>query len=193
MEKGKEADNEGASALALDHLRSIGRAALDLSDSKPTLSARTLKRILRIYRSARSLDSATIHQLLSVPNELLTWIEHITMSATDSQAKTVELLRFLADEAVPRDVLEALVDWTSDRGESFDLEMLPILHTLLRREVDSPRSGELSTTLLRLRQARLRLQHVQDDEVMSPGNETAPQEEQSIWNRMSMGMVTVLK
>ena len=188
-------------------MRDIAANALESYDANLSVSARKLKRILRIYRAASSSSSpVVVRDLLDVPNELLQWLILQSRSTTNAEEKTVRLLRFLADEATPSDVLEAAQAWTAESEMDARVEMiLTVLQTLLRRAAaGEPRSHELSGALFRLRQARVQLL----DSIAENDHRTAEQQaathglrldddqqqpEMNIWKRMSVGMVAVLK
>jgi len=173
-------------------MRSIAEVALDSSESYPVISARKLKRILRIYRAAYHMELPGLSDLIQTPRELLHWIEHLSMSASDSYGRVVQLIYFLAEEATPVDVLEALMIWRSSES-NFDLEMVQILQILLRREADINRNSELSATLIRVRQARLRSDYFHEYAETSEGSDDGTESGATIWKNMSNGLAVVRK
>lgn len=105
----------------------------------------------------------------------------------------LDLIQFLADEAKPDDVLEALKLLSLTADQVFDQKMAPVIHSLLRRAAGHPRISELSGALVKLRCARLRLDRTdnQADEAHERCGDRTP--EPNIWKRMSTGIVSVVK
>jgi len=200
--------DEETIGVSLNYLREISIGAVGSFESDNSESVRKLKRVLRIYRSAVPATSSlspppVVSKLLDVPNELLMWLQK---AADASKKKTLRLLRFLAEEAMPSAVLEAVQVWTgsSAPSEVEAVEILPLLHTLLGRGANEPRTSiELSGALLRLKQARLRLKNLGVTQDSLASNQEGASEEggassstldgQQIWKSMSTGMVPILK
>lgn len=200
------ANQKEAIRAALDHLRTLVNGALewfeDRDSSVPTV--RKLKRTLRIYQTA----SRSCLDELYVPRELLRWIKHL--SKVGGRRRTLSLVRFLADEATPTHVLEATHAWTaaarggnnrSNAGDSFEIELLPVLQTVLVRaaqpSISSGAYDEFSGVLSRLRRTRQRLQQREETEegVVAPeGSERSVLlPSPNIWARMENGTLPVLK
>jgi len=198
LESRENEQNAYSITLALDHIREIGMDALSSYEMDQLASARKLKRVLRIYRSAASNTSPVVGDLLNVAGELLKWIQLQSSSPCDPEGKTLlQLLRFLAEEATPSDVLEATQAWTSSTEMDAKIEILPILQMLLRRGATTQSRGfELSGALFRLRRARVGLQSGVDESGQETGSAQQDKDQQlepNIWKRMSSGMVAVLK
>jgi hypothetical protein len=192
-----------AARTALDHLRTLVNGALEWFEDRESSvpSVRKLKRTLRIYQTA----SRSCLDELYVPRELLRWIRHL--SKVGGRRRTLALVRFLADEANPRHVLEATHAWTaSARGgnsrtntlDSFEIELLPVLQTVLIRaaqpSISSGVYDEFSGVLSKLRRTRQRLQHRDEGDDPTEGSdrsELGPPP--NIWARMETGTLPVLK
>jgi hypothetical protein len=192
-----------AARTALDHLRTLVNGALEWFEDRESSvpSVRKLKRTLRIYQTA----SRSCLDELYVPRELLRWIRHL--SKVGGRRRTLALVRFLADEANPRHVLEATHAWTaSARGgnsrtntlDSFEIELLPVLQTVLIRaaqpSISSGVYDEFSGVLSKLRRTRQRLQHRDEGDDLTEGSdrsELGPPP--NIWARMETGTLPVLK
>jgi hypothetical protein len=102
-----------------------------------------------------------------------------------------DLIEFLADEA-NQDILKTLSIWTSLPDTS--MEAIPVLHTLLGRGAHASMSSELSGSLLSLKRARLRLREENTMQIRSNKDlDVDKVPDQSIWKKMSNGMVVVAK
>lgn len=175
--------------LALLVLREIALDAIRDRDLSQMASGRRLKRVLRLYGIAKKLSPSG--DLLDVAEEILLWIETESNSPTDSESQTQQLLRFLAEEAAPSDLLQAMQLWTSHLKSALTVHIVPVLQSVLRKATDHPISNEFSGALLRVRRARLRMD-LDSPPVKSTSHETE-KTETSIWKRMAGGMVIVAK
>jgi hypothetical protein len=125
--------------------------------------------------------------MINVADELLQLLEHKRKRLFRSNPN--DLIEFLADEANPSDILKTLSIWTSLPDTT--MEAIPVLHTLLVRGAHASMSSELSGSLLSLKRARLR---VREENTMELRSSKDPEvENQSIWKKMSNGMVVVAK
>jgi hypothetical protein len=179
--------------LLFTYLRTIGLNALDMdATGRHLVSARILKRILRLFRKAATTASLVARRMANVPEELLNLLEYSESHAKGTSISK-ELVEFLADEAAPGDILNTLSNWAvlSDAK----LDVVPILHTILRRGAHASMSSELSGSLLSLKRARLRLSEHDSDETTDAIFSTDDNEakDESIWKKMSSGMVAVAK
>lgn len=172
--------------LVLQHLRLVGVLALDSVDESGQSAARTLRHILRLY------SNSSFRQFVDVPAELARLLVHREKdraSCITTEPRVLELIRFFADEAIPGDALKTLA--LCDSSLAFQPELLPVLHTILARGAAT--GCELSTSLLRIKRARLKLGQPftvnAEDNHINDCNESSKQ----IWKRMARGMVVVEK
>jgi hypothetical protein len=141
--------------------------------------------------------------MTDVADELLLLLEH-KKKHSPFNSNPNDLIEFLADEGNPSDILKTLSIWTSrpDTKTSSiwtsppdtSMEVIPVLHTLLYRGAHASMSSELSGSLLTLKRARLRIREEKTIELHSskdPDVDKVP--DQSIWKKMSNGMVVVAK
>jgi hypothetical protein len=181
--------DESALSLVLLYSRDIGLKAVDgETPFERGFARRTLKRILRLFRKATTGSSTEARQSLNVPLELLKLLDHKASQSNSNAgfAEVKRLIEFLADEAMPNHILEALVLWS--KLTVTDIDIFPILQTILRRAAHAAMNSELSGSLLRLRRARLFLN---DSKTTTETDDDDASE--SIWKRMSNGMLTVAK
>jgi hypothetical protein len=161
--------------------------AVDADDGSRQTAARTLQRILRLY------SKSSFRQFVDVPAELVSLIEHRAgerTSSITSEPKALDLIQFLAEEAIPGDILKALV--LCDSSPCFQPELLPVLHKVLARGAST--GSELSASLLRIKRARLRLGQLSTlDSDSRPSDEYDPVSKRSIWKSMATGMVAMEK
>jgi hypothetical protein len=185
-------NDKDAVGLVLESLREIGACALDTEGKdQQTQSARFLKRMIRLYRKTSTKKSLATGQMTNVPAELLLLLEHKRKhSRADSNPN--DLIEFLADEASPSDILQTLSTWTASSDTT--MEAIPVLHTILRRGAHASISSELSGSLLSLKRARLRIREESTIELgLSEDPDVDEVPEQSIWKKMSKGVVVVAK
>jgi hypothetical protein len=200
MDATNDAARREAVTTALDHLRSLVNNALELFEDRDSsiASVRKLKRALRIYQTA----SKSCLEEGYIPKELLRWIRHL--SRIGGRRRTLQLVRFLADEADPNHVLVATQEWTlpvsgsSPRfPNSFEVELLPVLQTVLVRAAQRSAAGpanELSGALSKLRRTRQQLHQIDDEDSVDAASwESELLLAPNIWSRMATGMLPVLK
>ncbi len=151
----------------------------------PKSSARTLKSVLRAYRSASLSPSPNAREAVNIPNELARWVEHRGHASDDPQVATMETFRFLAANARPDDVMATARALAASSKLPPDMDILPVLQVVLRRGLHLSDASELSGALVRLRRARTRVQPTgsQQDAI----DEVSPQPSNQIWKRMSEG------
>jgi len=178
----KLSKQDSALNLVLKEIRIVGEHSLDaVDDESKQLAARVLRRILRLY------ERPAFRRVANVPGELLRFFLHVSgKSSMDiTEPKVLEFLRFVAGDAIPRDVLRGLS--MVEGPPQFQPELFPVLQTLLTRGASS--GNELSASLLRIKQSRQRL-----DDRMDENSDNLPGDgSQSIWKQMSSGMVAMEK
>lgn len=174
-------------------LRLIGLNCLD-DDDGFLHGQRSLRRILRLFNKKPYRDAHPAHE------ELIRWIDHKQTSVTkefDDQTSInpdlLELLHFLAEEAEPLDILQALSKWSPPEG--FHSDLIPVLHSILPKGAST--GSELSTALFHIKIAR---QHLAGSMLSSPPSETQLSEfselsapPTSIWKAMASGILTLDK
>jgi hypothetical protein len=129
--------------------------------------------------------------MTDVADELLQLLEY-KRKHSRAHFNPNDLIAFLADEANPNDILKTLSIWTSLPDTT--MEAIPVLHTLLCRGAHASISTELSGSLLSLRRARLWIREESTIELRASKDldvDNVP--DQSIWKKMSNGMVVVAK
>lgn len=178
---------------ALDFVLVNARKIAENALQNGELNQRGMRRVLRLLKNGAASESREARKTFNVPQELLRLLKMRTGSEPrEVDEYIVTFLRFLREEAMPQDLLETLSSWS---GSAYLQDAaFPTLHTLLRRGANASRSTELSTTLLRLRRARVR-RHIVDEGLDKPGAnlEQDSMSGQTIWKSMSNGMVTVAK
>jgi hypothetical protein len=178
--------------LVLKSLREIGASALnaDRKDQQQQ-TARTLRRIIRLYHKTSTKKNVAVGQMTDIADELLQLLEHKKKNSP-FRSNPNDLITFLADEANPSDILKTLSIWTSPPDTT--MEAIPVLHTLLCRGAHASMSSELSGSLLTLKRARLRIREEKMIELRSSKDSDVDNVPgQSIWKKMSNGMVVVAK
>ena len=168
-------------------LRKLGNDSLvNISnESKVSSGFRILGRVLRsLERMARS-DSAVCRSSIDLSSKLFKFFQEwkIQSRSKGNDSKMYLLIDFVIDESTcPEDVCLALILWSSsnDCGEM----LLPRLRSLLRKGVHYS-EGELSGTLLRLRQARSTFTELVDGERSNVKD--------GVWEAMSAGTLTIDK
>jgi hypothetical protein len=177
--------------LVLKSLREIGASALDADNKdQQKQSVRTLKRIIRLYHKTSMKKTVAAGQMIDVAGELLQLLEHKRKRLFRSDPN--DLIEFLADEANPNDILKTLSIWTTLPDTT--MEAVPVLHTLLGRGAHASMSSELSGSLLSLKRARLRLREENTMDLRSSKDlDVDKVPNQSIWKKMSKGMVVMEK
>jgi hypothetical protein len=143
--------------------------------------------------------------MTDVADELLQLLQH-KKKHSPFNSNPNDLIEFLADEANPSDILKTLSIWTSRPDTKTKtssiwtpppdttMEAIPVLHTLLCRGAHASMSSELSGSLLTLKRARLRIREEKTIELRSSKDSDVDKvPDQSIWKKMSSGMVVVAK
>lgn len=173
--------------LLLSFLRDIAKGAV-VEDSKGSIFAtKQLKRIVRLYRKVRRC--ANNEFVFDLPSELYQILLHLmgTLERTEAEKRYLE---FLVNEAEPGDFLQTLYLRTC--SSDMKTEIIPLLRSALRRGVETSMETELSGSLLRLRKARLNFFETDENE----GYDTTgslENSEDTIWKRMSQGMLSISK
>jgi hypothetical protein len=194
----------------VSHLRQIGCTALDVAaKDEQSGDLSILKRIIRLYNKASTSNSTPLaaRKVIDVPHELLQLLEHVHQAANAGSSINVEapidkmkLIRFLSHQAIPKDLLEALSRWFAQNPDSHS-DLYAVLPTILHRGLRASPDDELSGSLLRLRQARARLQKAQPSSVdvsrsivsMKGESESLNECRRDLWRNMSRGTLTIAK
>lgn len=175
---------------AIEQLKVLATNALDDFEDTESPASRKLRRSLRVYQIASSRAHKGFGIDLDVPSELLRWIRHVGATKRP-RARTLQLVRFLAGEAHPEHLLEAIRAWTESSAPYFERELIPVLQTVLRRAASKQVTVEFSGSLSKLRRARQQLHRYEDDASNEEHQNEVP--EPHIWSRMSSGMIPVFK
>lgn len=170
--------------LAVKQLRLL--ATMSLDESRGGL-LQMLRRIVRLY------SKLSFRKCADVPSELLFLIQYRARDFKEpliSSPAVLELIQFLADEAISEDILQSLFIGLKDTDPSFEPEMVIIIQKLLMRGIVL--GHELSSSLYRIRQARKRL--VEESELYAASTAgLRPTGDLGIWTRMTSGTLTMEK
>jgi hypothetical protein len=173
--------------LVLQQLRLVGLLSLDEQlDGKPN-ATRNLRRILRLY------SKAAFRQFFKVPTELVRLIEHRTETGKHAnilaQPHALEVIRFLAEEALPNDLLAALSICCSNA--TCQPELVPILKQVLSRGASS--GTELSAALLKVKRARQRLGILHGPGSSAESDHNVDGIKGTVWRAMALGQLVIDK
>ena len=193
LENSKMLTREQHPKKVLQFLRIIGTEALSLAQTSHGDGFRKLKRVLRLFNHMSTSEYVKCRSVINVPDELFTFLEE-WRSLTGSDGKDTSMLTlidFMANESFPRDVLRALVLWSSsnDIGES----LYHRLDALLRRGVRTSLKSELSGSLLRLKHARLNYAPENKLATFSGEEKEEVETTRGIWRRMAVGDLAIDK
>ena len=176
-------------SLLLRFLREITQSALDTGDQE---MLRTLKRFVRLLHEMSVVARSIKENGLNVADELRLLLEYKERKCK-SKREILDLVHFLANEANPTDLLEALSEWTGFHELQFDT--LTVLQGVLECGTRCALNSELSGSLLRLRKARRLMENhrpigaqpaeMRDSMVLT--------EEPTIWSLMAQGLVAIDK
>jgi hypothetical protein len=170
-------------------LRIIGRQAVEGKTMIKEESNKTLRRILRLFEKTSFRDFADVSVEIST---LIRIRSQNRVDGNSPEPQHLALIQYFADEAIPGDVLKALASEHS--SSSHHAELLPSLRTLLSRGAAT--GSELSASLLRIKKARQMIENRPaslDFARAEVSDLDFASNKQSIWKRMSSGMVTMDK
>ena len=179
----------------LECLRQLGLDALRLANDTTTEKTgfHELKRVLLLFHRMSTSATRICRESIVVAEEiqcfLIEWEGILGSNERDSHI--LVLVDFVVKESTPRDVLAALVLWSSSRTVG-DL-MYSRIDALLQRGVERALRTEVSGSLLRLKHAR---EGFTDDNkvALSPSLKVATSKmENSIWKRLSLGSLSIDK
>jgi hypothetical protein len=169
--------------LIVNSIRQIAKSALDSDDNQQNF-IQILRRVIHIY------SKPYFRKHIEVPKELLLLIQHKAGNVTirwTSDGKVLTFLQFLIDEAIPDDVLKSLaIGETSPLNQP---ELLPLIKKILIR--GALLGTEMSSSLLRIRRARQRLQQPESSPTNAHNTDKIPK--CGIWTSMATGVLTVEK
>jgi hypothetical protein len=179
-----------ALAAVIRTVRIIGQQSLK---TKESAAARSMKRILKLFRKAAHSHSEAAHATFNAPLELLRFIRG-NLSPTNQGglmlSEELELIKFFASEAAPNDLLQALICLKEFSG--YQAEVLPIVRTLLQRAAHESVSSEMSVALMKVKLARMEIEEQNiENKPMFDDTEAIPS--QTIWQSMAHGMITIAK
>jgi len=174
--------------------RTIGCGAIESFRVNDSTGQRTLKRILRLFQRAHGMGSDSDPWVVDAPKEIVGFLNHAAESFGEHERqRLIALVEFLSREAVPKELLLALVQWSSTETK-LGADLYHVLRTALQRGAsDNDNVVELSNALRRVRQARVSLlsdvpevkenkTHV-DNKTSSAG----------LWKKMSRGALSLAK
>lgn len=180
---------DDALQLVLNHLRHVGIFALDAETFGSEGSFEILKRILRLF------GKRSLRQIVDIPSELLRFVEHRAGKKSfllSPEQKALALVEFFADYAIPSDLLKTLA--LAESPACFQPELFPVLHKVLFRGAST--GNALSTSLLRIRRARNRLNYLstsKSNQEVRPRVASDGGEKEILWKCMSKGLVAIEK
>lgn len=199
-------------------LRTIGHATIEsfFSNHDTTVSSqRTLNRIFRLFRRISGMGAPDDDDggdcKLDIPSEIAKFLDQATeLLGDDDHERMVALVRFMSKTGSPKELLLALVKWSSQwstMASKLGPELYPVLRTILRRGAQDGVS-ELSASLQRVRQTRLNLQlgpaATEESSAVPPGENPSQDVPTSaklwpeggggfLWEKMSRGMLLLAK
>ena len=176
-------------------MRKIGRATVESFDSNDRSGRIVLKRLLRLFQRANGSESGRDDWVVHGQVEILDLLHHASSSVTESNL--LALVRFLAEESPPKEMLQALFKWSSGGGKVKSSGLHEVLRLALGRGANDNRSMvELSNSLRYVRDARVGLRSRVSDEVNS-SDEIQQRDERpqfgEVWKSMSLGMLPLSK
>jgi hypothetical protein len=178
------AERKSTTDLVVNKLRLVATSSLDVNDEKNWGPVKLLRRIIRLY------SKASFRKFVDVPTEMLLLVQHKAGNSTATMTCNpflLEFIQFLTEEAIPGDILKALL--LLNECPIHQPELLPMLRKVLKRGAEL--GSEVSSSLLRIRQARKRLDHsdhttsLVTDVILAPGR--------SIWTCMATGTLLIDK
>jgi hypothetical protein len=120
-------------------------------------------------------------------------IEHRTETRGQAnifaQPRSLEVIRFLSEEALPNDLLAALSICCS--SPMFQPELVPILKQLLSRGASS--GTELSAALLKVKRARQRLGILPGQRSSADSDHNVDGVKGTVWRAMALGQIVIDK
>lgn len=172
--------------VVLSQIREIGYYVLDSDEPFGESSELLLKRMLLLF------SKETIREATSVASELANLIERIRRSKGEAESNTdvIQLIELFAKEAIPSDILQALAIPSSLILGS---EICPAVQIILSRGAFVSMPNELSTSRLRLRQAREQVAKLQSTTHIAIGKDSEGLENRFIWRNMGNGMLSIEK
>ena len=154
----------------------------------------TLKRVIRLFHHLSVACPTSDKHPISVPVELHALLEYKEscsgVAGKGLSREVLDLIHFLAKEALPSDFLRAFSMWTAAHNELSDT--VHVLQSVLKRGARRALNTELAGSLLRLRRARKRM----NSSYIKPETDDEDgrtMQEQTIWSLMSKGLVAIDK
>ena len=150
--------------------------------------------MLRLYCRVSTIGTDAANSVVNVPLELITLLEHAESAPIKSKDGVIELIQFFADEARPKDVLEALARWCSPSNTNSGL--YPVFQTILKQGAQINAMTETSGSLHRVMLAHSRFEEtVESLRVVESNFANEPTEDLpgSLWTRLSHGTLVLDK
>jgi len=193
----KLSSNKDALHHVLCCLRRISIMSLVASSytSKEAKGFQTLRQVLKLFEKMASNDSLICRKSIIVADELFNLFQQwkIRTKSNGDDPKMFLLIDFVNEESSrPVDAIRALILWSS--SNEFGNSLLPRLEDILCRGIHfSTLDGELSGTLLRLKQARRTFEELTSTSVEQQEKKMKSSTTRGIWERMSTGNVSIDK
>jgi len=185
-------ENTDSSLVVLRHLRTIGRRSLKINEP---VAARSIRRILKLFRKTTLSRSRALRETFNVPSELLRFIRYNLLVRDDKEMVApgdLELIEFFAEEAIPDDLLRALANLDELAGDEHNI--LPVIQTILCRAAHESDSSEMSVALMRVKHARMDMeQNIESKPSVEVSDSSPGVPCHTIWHSMSLGMLTIAK
>eukprot|EP00977_Amphora_coffeiformis_P000913 scaffold190_cov171-Amphora_coffeaeformis.AAC.38 len=174
----------------ISYVTNIGRRSVDGFLEDKERGTQVLKRVLRLYNRVSTLGTNAAKSAVSIPIELISLLEHAESAPITSMDGVIELASFLAEEAHPDDVLEAMVRWCAPGNTNSSL--YPLFQIVLREGVRNKSWTEMSASLHRVIQAHSRFEYTVGALSSSavpekPRSESIDGVGESLWTQLSHG------
>jgi hypothetical protein len=177
-------------------LREIGMEGLSLAweTRKDGSGFHTLKRVLRAFHQMSTSQFDSCRESIDVPDELLSLLKQWEGKIKSKGSAATELLvlvDFMINESAPVDVLSTLVLWSS--SNELGPALFSRLDSLLRHGVQVALKSELSGSLLRLKYMRRGYTEENKSLMLSEERMAYKHDGGGIWQRMSLGNLSIDK
>ena len=149
-------NSETSLRVLITYVTNIGKRSVESFLEDKERGTRVLKRILRLYNRVSTLGTDAAKSAVSIPIELITLLEHAESAPITSMDGVIELASFLAEEARPDDVLEAMVRWCAPANSNS--RVYPVYQIVLKEGVRDNSWTEMSASLHRVIQAHSRFE-----------------------------------
>lgn len=182
-------NSEKSLRVMISYVTNIGRQSVDGFLEDKERGTRVLKRVLRLYNRLSTLGTDAAKSAVNIPIELITLLEHAESVPNPSMDGVIELASFLAEEARPDDILEALVRWCAP--DNINSRLYPVYQIILKGGARDDSLIELSISLYRVIQAHSRFEEsvgmLRPPDSRELRKENVNISDESLWTQLSHG------